>query len=173
LYFLVTIFSSCSDPVGKIPNSASFLRPSRLVDKPRTFLQALGYKYGNGADPSQEGTESGARGDSKVTAPIAIEVGGKIVEEVGFDRVSRQLAQLDELRIVLLDGTRIAEDPPEDLEDLEGIADHVRSICPKIVELDVGRCLWESWKSVVACCVGLEELRKLRVKYALSRQCMF
>lgn len=37
----------------------------------------------------------------------AIRISGKTVEEVGFEKINRQLASLHELRIVILDGLRV------------------------------------------------------------------
>lgn len=97
----------------------------------------------------------------------AIEISGKVVEEVGFDKIRKQLAELQELRIVLLDGMRIAgvlssyEQPASEvLEAAKGIA----TTCPKIEELDLSRSLLCSWRHVWDICNSLKELKKLKVK---------
>jgi hypothetical protein len=82
--------------------------------------------------------------------------GGKVAEEVGFDKIRKQLAQLHELKIVLVDGLRInhAEMPDKT----------IRKVCPKILELDLSRNLFESFYDVVYICGELDNLRSLRLK---------
>ena len=93
---------------------------------------------------------------------------GKLAEEIGFEKVAAQQALLGELRVVVLDGGRVAgltvagED--EGLmrgRDWEGLVDEVRGTCGSIVELDLSRNLMEGWGSVVGICAGLPKLRKL------------
>lgn len=100
-------------------------------------------------------------------AQKAIEISGKVVEEVGFDKIRRQLAELQELRIVLLDGLRVAGvlsdyGQPEDRvkESAQGIA----TTCPKIVELDLSRNLLSRWRDVWEICNQLKQLKRLKVK---------
>jgi small nuclear ribonucleoprotein (snRNP)-like protein len=97
-----------------------------------------------------------------------IEISGKVVEEVGFDKIRKQIAELQELRIVLLDGMRIAGvlssyEQPES-EVLEA-AKEIATTCPKIEELDLSRSLLCSWRHVWDICNQLKELKKLKVKY--------
>lgn len=76
------------------------------------------------------------------------------MEEVGFEKIRRQLAELQELRIVLLDGACIAAvDSDLDKQEL------------KIVELDLSRNLLESCDEVVALCDTLPKLQSLRLEY--------
>lgn len=97
----------------------------------------------------------------------AIEISGKVVEEVGFDKIRRQLAELQELRIVLLDGLRVAgvlssyEQPESQV--LEA-AQEIATTCPKIEELDLSRSLLSSWLHVWDICNQLKGLKKLKVK---------
>lgn len=85
-----------------------------------------------------------------------IKISGKLVEEVGFDKIRQQLAQLRELKIVLVDGLRITT------------AIHpggkISEICPKIVELDLSRNLFESCIVVMRICQELDHLTSLRLK---------
>lgn len=85
-----------------------------------------------------------------------IEISGKVVEKVGFDKIRKQLAQLSELKIVLVDGLRInsAENPSKT----------IRETCPKIVELDLSRNVFDDFEVVAHICGGLENLRTLRFK---------
>jgi hypothetical protein len=85
-----------------------------------------------------------------------IEISGKVVEEVGFDKIRQQQSQLHELKIVIVDGFRIsyAESP----------GTTIRETCPKIVELDLSRNLFEKFDEVVRICAKLDHLRSLRLK---------
>ncbi|KAJ9134037.1 Tubulin-specific chaperone [Pleurostoma richardsiae] len=134
--------------VSKAATAASFVRPTRPAQTPRTFLQALREKYA-----------------SEVTAdrvPIAsatqVVISGKVAEEVGFDKVRRQLAELGELKIVILDGMRIAW-----ATSTSGEEQPIREICPKVTELDLSRNVFTQFGTVVAICSELASLRGLRV----------
>lgn len=159
--------------------AASFVRPNRPHDKPRSFIEALHEKYASEVDivfigsshgkPATTGAGDGER---------AIKISGKEVEEVGFDKIRKRLADLHELRIVLLDGLTMHR-PFNELQrrtcnttglDLE--LDHpttrleqqndVRESCPKVMELDISRNLFERWIEVVSICEQLPDLRSLR-----------
>jgi hypothetical protein len=101
-----------------------------------------------------------------------IRISGKEVEEVGFDKIRKQLANLKELKIVILDGLcmsrpvarvtgRREEDGPDvwptDLTDIKGA-------CPKAIELDLSRNLFEEWREVAAICEQLDKLKSLRAE---------
>ena len=100
-----------------------------------------------------------------------IEISGKVVEEVGFEKIRRQLAQLQELRIVLLDGlclsglrsqpwstTSIDDEWNQDLS-------RITETCPRVLELDLSRNLVENWRDVVGICRALPVLQTLKLKY--------
>ena len=122
--------------------AASFIRPSRTSDQPASFFEALRKKY---ASTSAE--------DITATAN-EIHISGKTVEEVGFEKIRQQLAELQELRIVVLDGGCISH-VDSDLDN--------RNL--KIVELDLSRNLLESWYEIAAICNSLDSLRSLRLEY--------
>ena len=148
---------------SNLPTPASFVRPARPTNAPLTFLEALHKKYASGA----QGTipSKGLPEKQRLTeAPI--KWGSKVVEEVGFEKIRRQLAILNELRIVILDGMCIACA----LRGKRGkdATEEIRQTCPKIIELDVGRNLFEQWTEVVWICEGLTGLRSLRVKYVMD-----
>ncbi|KAA6410740.1 MAG: hypothetical protein FRX48_05050 [Lasallia pustulata] len=144
---------------SSVPTAGSFVRPSRPADPPLSFSESLRKKYASDARSSDgEGT----------AAANAIEISGKIVEEVGFEKVRRQLAALHELRIVLLDGLcmggvlacpRSAASDAAWLREIEEIG----KTCPKIVELDLSRNLIEQWEDVAGICTALVFLRSLKV----------
>lgn len=97
-----------------------------------------------------------------------------MVEEVGFDKIRKQLAELQELRFVLLDGLRISGvlpsyDQPED-KVCQSVQD-IAATCPQIKELDLSRSLLTSWRDVWHICAQLKKLRKLKLKSVpLSQQ---
>ena len=86
-----------------------------------------------------------------------IAISGKVVEEVGFDKVRRQQARVEDLKIVILDGLRVA------LPVAAGEGS-IRETCPRIRELDLSRNLFERFGAVVEICRELEDLKSLRVK---------
>lgn len=103
-----------------------------------------------------------------------IEIGGKTVQEVGFDKIRKQLAVLHELQIVILDGLRIAgiEARPWiasqelQLQEWQRIQDQQL----KIVELDLSRNLLEKWANVMCICSTLKSLQTLKLEYVPSLQ---
>ena len=141
---LLSAWTHTSYESGRSTSStaASFIRPSRTSDQPASFFEALKKKY---ASTSAE--------DITVTAN-KIHISGKTVEEVGFEKIRQQLAELQELRIVVLDGACIAY-VDSDLDE--------RNL--KIVELDLSRNLLESWYDVTAICNSLDCLQSLRFEY--------
>lgn len=148
---------------SKYPTAGSFVRPSRRSDPPRSFLEALREKYA-----SEFEREAASQVNSSGKLPARpIEISGKVVEEVGFDKIRRQLAELQELRIVLLDGLRISGvlssyEQPEDQVDVA--VQEIATTCPQIIELDLSRSLLTSWRHVWQICSQLRKLRKLKVK---------
>ncbi|KAL4965040.1 putative tubulin-specific chaperone [Aspergillus stella-maris] len=140
------------------PTAGSFVRPSRPADKPRSFLEALREKYAPG--------ESSTNASAGVDQPIKFK--SKVAEEVGFDKIRKQLAELEELKIVLLDGLRVAgvlaqsgnEPSREQIEEARG---EIEQTCPKIVELDLSLGLFTRWRDVADICGPLKKLRLLRL----------
>ncbi|KKZ61899.1 hypothetical protein EMCG_03598 [[Emmonsia] crescens] len=143
---------------SKHPTAGSFVRPTRQADQALSFLQAANEKYVSGLENMSSG-----HGDVPSSKPI--EISGKIVEEVGFEKIRKQLAELQELRIVLLDGMRVygvlaGEGSQEEYEnELESIA----KTCPKIVELDLSRNILRKWANVADICEQLKHLKILKL----------
>lgn len=164
--------------LSKGATAGSFIRPNRTPDASRSFSEALKAKYApdNVQDPSIHIVFATKPGDNALKKdPLArinqpIRISGKEVEEVGFDKIRKQLAQLSELRIVILDGLCMErsiarlKDGKEEWE--KGLTD-VREACPKVVELDLSRNLFEEWREVASICEQLEKLKSLRVEYAV------
>ncbi|KKY24975.1 putative tubulin-specific chaperone [Phaeomoniella chlamydospora] len=143
--------------LSRSPTSASFIRPTRPHDEPRTFLEALRFKYAPDS-LSREGSNT----TKDETKPVTIS--GKVAEEVGFGRIWKQLSMLEELKIVLLDGLRIRGVS----NDLSAAAtkqaqSEITTVCPKIQELDLGRNMLEDWDDVANICRPLKNLKVLRI----------
>ncbi|KAI4153515.1 MAG: hypothetical protein LQ340_002274 [Diploschistes diacapsis] len=139
------------------PNStaASFVRPSRPADPALSFLDALRQKY------APDDAPAGHQEDNP------IEFSGKLVEEVGFEKIRQQQAILQELRIVILDGMRVTgPQGPSSVPDIQSekwqaSLNDIAVTCPKIRELDLSRNLIERWVDVVGICKALHDLRRL------------
>lgn len=127
---------------------ASFVRPTRPAEHLTTFLDALREKY------------AGQDATAIDTGRQQVVISGKVAEEVGFDKIRRQQAQLGELRIVILDGMRILDSAAEESRR----RDEIREVCPKVVELDLSRNLFTGFGPVVDICRQLPKLRGLRLK---------
>ena len=162
----------------KNATAGSFIRPTRKPDPPRSFVEALRAKYADDdfEDPSvqivfvmKEGDNGEIRREPAARPSQPIRFNGKVAEEVGFDKIRKQLAQLEELRFVILDGLRmwrpnVRQDAraSEELEWPRGATD-IKDVCPKTCELDLSRNLFEEWREIVAICEQLDRLRSLRV----------
>lgn len=177
-------YFTCLNPS---PTCASFVRPSRKPDEKRSFVQALKSKYasesdGEGDDEGfedpdvqvvfnvQQGVDGrpvnldGKAERARVKEKREIKFSGKVAEEVGFDKIRKQLAQLSELKIIILDGLCMWR--PEARGErwmAEGGKTDVREACPKAMELDLSRNLFEEWREVVGICEQLDRLGSLRV----------
>ncbi|EFX03843.1 tubulin-specific chaperone [Grosmannia clavigera kw1407] len=123
--------------------AASFVRPTRPADRTRTFLEAVRDKYASTEAPST----------------TSYRFSGKVAEEVGFEKVRRQMAQLESLRVVILDSMCLDRAGDDDREDQPSI----RETCPCIAELDLGRNLFTSVRAVADICRQLPDLRSLRL----------
>lgn len=137
------------------------MRPSRPADSPRSFLEAVREKY---ASDFEQSRERQARADAEFEKPIRFK--SKIAEEVGFDKIRKQLAELEELKIVLLDGLRVAgvlaqEASREQVEEARG---EIERTCPKIVELDLSWNMLTKWRDVSDICGPLMRLSLLKLK---------
>lgn len=130
---------------SKSLTAASFVRPSRPADAPQSFVAALKAKY------VEKDTESSEVPTSQ------IKFAGKVAEEVGFDKVRRQLAQLDELKIAILDGVHMAF---ARCDGDQAVAD----VSPKLSHIDLSRNLFDTLGPVVDICRDLPGLKKLAIK---------
>ncbi|KAI1461889.1 RNI-like protein [Annulohypoxylon moriforme] len=124
---------------SKSLNAASFVRPTRPAEKPQSFVTAVTEKYA-----------------SELAKTAVIKFSNKVAEEVGFDKIQRRQAQLAELKVVIVDGARIVSAYSEG-------DDPISQVCPKIVELDLSRNLFQTVGKVVGICSELPALRSLRL----------
>ncbi|KAF1840780.1 RNI-like protein [Cucurbitaria berberidis CBS 394.84] len=181
-------YFECLNPSS---TSASFIRTTRKSDAPRTFVQALKSKYASETETESESESeyledpdvhivyvSTAEGttinpkprkkDPRAKGNTPIKFSGKVAEEIGFDKIRKQLAQLSELQIIILDGLCMWRPEARDLQGGkrgEGLIEgnDVKEACPKAVELDLSRNLFEEWREIVGICGQLEKLKSLRV----------
>jgi hypothetical protein len=103
------------------------------------------------------------RAKDRLDRPIRFS--GKVAEEVGFDKIRKQLAQLSELRIVILDGLGMCRPEVRGNGWVAGVkGKDVSDACPKAVELDLSRNLFEEWREVASICEQLDKVRNLRVE---------
>jgi tubulin-specific chaperone E len=124
------------------PTAASFVRPTRASEAPRSFIAAVKDKY-----------------TSDISAASAqIRFSTKVAEEVGFEKIRRRQADLAELKFAILDSTRI-DDRVYERQD-----ERINELCPKITELDLSRNLFTKVGTVVRICSELPGLRNLRLK---------
>ncbi|KAL1901947.1 hypothetical protein Sste5346_001653 [Sporothrix stenoceras] len=152
--------------VGDVPHPAlaaapttpaSFVRPTRPADPPRTFLEAVRAKYASEA--TTDATEETRAGGTVPGRQIVIS--GKVAEEVGFDKIRRQLAQIETLKVVILDGQCVLS--AGDAGDGPNAVSQIQTTCPSITELDLSRNLFTDFATVATICGELPRLRGLRV----------
>jgi len=154
------------------PTAASFVRPSRPTDPKRGFLEAVRFKYGDGSHGTTlNGVTSGSQGP-QWTEPL-IEISGKAVEEVGFERIRQQQGVLENLKIVVIDGLCVVgiSNTGDSKADVANEQYEIAKCCPNIVELDLGWNLLETLQEVVDICSPLRKLRSLRLRFVLVPKC--
>ena len=134
------------ETISTWPKSASFIRTTRPLDVEKSFLEALRSKY------VEEVGQSTAE-----DAPQVTQISGKVVEEVGFEKIRRQQAALQDLKIVVLDAMQIRSELAES-------AERIAATCPNIVELDISRNLFEKWSDIASICAPLSRLRRLKAR---------
>jgi len=127
------------------PTAASFVAIARKADSVQTFVKAVREKYATDTTHLP----------LAFALDKAIEISGKTVEEVGFEKIKKQQSQLHELKIVLVDGYRINRATSNQA---------IKDVCPKIVDLDLSRNLFEGYSEIIKICRELDNLRSLRLK---------
>ncbi|EFE40593.1 tubulin-specific chaperone, putative [Trichophyton verrucosum HKI 0517] len=145
------------------PTAGSFVRPSRPSDKSLSFLEGAHEKYVSELPVFHSSSKGDRVLEDYVSKPI--EISGKIVEEVGFDEIRKQLATLHELRILILDGLRIngVLAGPDVSDNREKELEKIKHTCPKVMELNLNRNLIRKWCEIVDICAQLPELKILKL----------
>lgn len=146
--FMVNLLNSHIG-LSKSPTAASFVRPTRPAEKPRTFLQAVQEKYAGEVTADQKPISLGPQ----------VVISGKVAEEIGFDKIRKQQAQLHELKIVIVDGLRV-----DSASTAGDQVKPIREVCPKVTELNLSRNLFVNFGPIIDICSHLDELRGLRLK---------
>ena len=123
------------------PKSASFVRP-KVVDQPRTFLEALRGKY-----QSEDDNEVGL-------AAMYLPRSGKVMETVGFGRMKEKFSHLDRLDFADLSHCRVAS-----VDESQAI----QETCKELKDLNLAFNLISSWADVEALCQSLPSLRSLNL----------
>ncbi|KAL2430575.1 hypothetical protein ABEF95_011247 [Exophiala dermatitidis] len=151
------------------PTAASFVRPSRPRDAERTLLEAIEFKYAaaitTSDDPARQSSPvANSQATATSTSDNVIEIDGKVVEEVGFDKVQKQLSMLSDLKIVLVDELVVCGIAPRGAsrEAIKLAQEELATTCPNIVELDVGWNVIETWQDIVDICAPLPKLKILK-----------
>jgi tubulin-specific chaperone E len=134
------------------PTTASFIRPNRKSDPTRTLLEAIRHKY---ATPTR------TNGDINSTSQGFVEISGKTVEEIGFDKIQQQISDLAELKVVLVDDLNI-RGIAKTSSEIKVAQSQLSQICPSISELDVGWNPIELWQDVADMCMPLKRLAILK-----------
>lgn len=135
---------------------ASELRGSRVRDR---------HDDDGSAPPSQSSTAP------LRAAPVVFN--GKVAEEVGFDTARERLANLAELRIVLLDGLLVrgvlaSADDENDRSKYFAELEEISRTLRKATDLDLSRNLLEDWQDVADICSQLKDLQHLRLMSVFS-----
>lgn len=104
-----------------------------------------------------------------------IEIGGKTVEEVGFEKIESQLASLTELKIIILDSLCVKDidrtpNSPENY--LDSNSRPRRSLSwlrgMRVEQLDLSRNLLETWTDIVSLIDCLPRLTHLKLAYVVK-----
>lgn len=86
----------------------------------------------------------------------------KPAEEIGFEKIEKQQAELQNLRIVILDDMFVGGSGEP--EPHQSIAD----TCPNVTQLDLSRNLFETLGEITSICEQLLKLRSLTIEYGCS-----
>jgi len=147
------------------PTAGSFVRPTRPSDTPNGFVEAIRLKYASDLEREQPNPNG-----SLDTTNDVIRISGKDVEEVGFDKIRAEMANLQALRVVILDTLCMcrpqARRPSVFRQDESQEQEYTRDVqdtSPNIVDLDLSCNLFEEWNEAVEICRQLRGLRSLQV----------
>lgn len=154
------------------PTAASFVRSNRKSDQPVLGCVDAAYeKYASELRGSkvQQGDSAASTAPSR---PAPVVFNGKVAEEVGFDQARERLANLAELKVVLLDGLLVhgvlASADENHHGEYAAELDRIEKTLPKTTDLDLSRNLLEDWNDVADICSRLKDLKHLRLMLVSS-----
>lgn len=127
------------------------------MQKSNSFLEALHNKYALGVAKEQTHLRN-----STLTEGSTIVISGKEVEEVGFDKIRQQQSNLSGLSRVILEGERIHGTSRTSIGARQALHESISRTCASIIELDLGRNLFETWDDIADICCPLKKLKALR-----------
>lgn len=138
--------------VSKESTAASFVRPSKPFVPSIGFLTAMRQKYGSG--------------DGDDLDNQALRIGGKEVDEVGFNLINQMQSAWSDLKYISLNSLCIhgISAAPGPREARRIAVAQSESMILQCKELDLSRNLIENWSDVVDICSALSELRVLKLK---------
>jgi len=143
------------------PTAGSFLRWTVPRDEPRSFLNALRSKYA----PDQPLQHiSDATGLAQSVPAQSIWISGKEIEEIGYDKISQQQAQLQNLRTIILDQSLVSSRTDDETRATNS---GVRIACPKVQDLDLSHNLFENLDEIAEICKDLPRLTTLTLECVL------
>lgn len=105
-------------------------------------------------------------GDSHDRDIQALQIGGKEVDEVGFDIITQLQSAWSDLKVISLNGLCISGVSAEPWlpESRQVARAQIASLGLKCRELDLSRNLLENWHDVVDICFAMPELQTLKLK---------
>lgn len=129
-------------------------------------MEALHEKYASEVVRSEKAKQARKEQDESEEEAF-IHISGKVVEEVGFEKIRKQLSALHQLQIIILDGLRIQGVQPQGVDPgtREDELRRIAKTCPQVAEFDLSRNLLRQWKEVEDICSQLKLLRSLKLKY--------
>lgn len=99
-------------------------------------------------------------------------MGSKVVEEIGFEKIRKQQSIIQELRVVILDGLRVAGvcSSPKSGPSIDRLAElqRIKDSCVRLTDLDLSYSLIEPWSEVIAICEQIPSLKALKVGWVKS-----
>lgn len=134
------------------------MRPSRPADPTRHFLDAVQVKYA-----SEYTLADGRRAAEEIV------FFGKRAEEVGFEKIRHQQANIAELKVVIVDDLQLDAAYAQGEREEEGL---IGRTCPKITQLDLSRNLFDTLGPVADICRELPALNCLRLGWVPILACL-
>ncbi|TKX19980.1 putative cell polarity protein [Elsinoe australis] len=132
----------CVDQVGRNHGlkCASFIKASTIPDVPQTVHEAVKNKYASGETDFSN-----------------VSFSSKTVEEKGYQKLAARQGRLEELKVAVLTEQQLAG-------SRETASSSLASICPSVIDLELGRNLLEGLDEVSEICHGCQHLRSISLE---------